>query len=126
MRLRPAAGGLLRRADVLPAAGTTPRAELEALVERTVEDEGQRLLGWRDVPVEPEHTGRVAGACRPTVRQLFVGAAESLSGDYPEGTMQDAFERKLYVIRRVCELARRGPVSTSRRARRGPSTTRGC
>ena len=84
------------------------RAELESLVERTVEDEGQRLLGWRDVPVDPEHTGRVAGACRPTVRQLFVGAAESLAGDHPGGAMQDAFERKLYVIRRVCELATAG------------------
>ncbi len=78
------------------------RAELEGLVERTVEAEGQRLLGWRDVPVEPEHTGRVAGACRPAIRQLFVGAAESLGGD------RDAFERKLYVIRRVCELATAG------------------
>ncbi len=78
------------------------RAEVEALVERTVVDEGQRLLGWRDVPVEPEHTGRVAGACRPAIRQLFIGAAESLAGD------RDAFERKLYVIRRVCELASAG------------------
>ncbi len=76
------------------------RAELEALVERTVADEGQRLLGWRDVPVEPEHTGRVAGACRPTIRQLFIGAAETLD--------RDSFERKLYVIRRICELATSG------------------
>jgi glutamate synthase domain-containing protein 2/glutamate synthase domain-containing protein 1/glutamate synthase domain-containing protein 3 len=78
------------------------RAELEGLLERTVTAEGQQLLGWRDVPVEPEHTGVVAGACRPAIRQLFVGAADGLS--YPEGTMQDAFERKLYVIRRICEL----------------------
>jgi glutamate synthase (NADPH/NADH) large chain/glutamate synthase (ferredoxin) len=74
------------------------RAELEALLERTVAAEGQDLLGWREVPVEPEHTGRVAGACRPVIRQLFVGAAEGLRDD------RDAFERKLYVIRRVCEL----------------------
>jgi glutamate synthase domain-containing protein 2/glutamate synthase domain-containing protein 1/glutamate synthase domain-containing protein 3 len=79
------------------------RAELEALLERTVTAEGQQLLGWRDVPVEPENTGQVAGACRPVIRQLFVGASQEL--DYPEGTMQDAFERKLYVIRRVVELA---------------------
>jgi glutamate synthase domain-containing protein 2/glutamate synthase domain-containing protein 1/glutamate synthase domain-containing protein 3 len=72
------------------------RARLEGLLERTVEAEGQRLLGWRDVPVCEEHTGEVAGACRPFVRQLFVGAAEGLD--------QEAFERKLYVIRRVCEL----------------------
>ena len=50
------------------------RARLEALLERTVSAEGQRVLGWRDVPVCPEHTGEVAGACRPVIRQLFVGA----------------------------------------------------
>ena len=32
------------------------------------------MLGWRDVPVCPEHTGEVAGACRPVIRQLLVGA----------------------------------------------------
>jgi len=70
----------------LPAAGaygvlmcflpTDPavRARLEGQLERTVVAEGQRLLGWRDVPVRPEHTGEVAGACRPEIRQLFVGA----------------------------------------------------
>jgi glutamate synthase domain-containing protein 2/glutamate synthase domain-containing protein 1/glutamate synthase domain-containing protein 3 len=75
------------------------RARLEGLLERTVRAEGQRVLGWRDVPVRPEHTGDVAGRCRPTIRQLFVGAGPEHSGD------QDAFERKLYVIRRVCELS---------------------
>jgi glutamate synthase domain-containing protein 2/glutamate synthase domain-containing protein 1/glutamate synthase domain-containing protein 3 len=74
------------------------RARLQALLEQTVLAEGQRMLGWRDVPVCPEHTGEVAGACRPVVRQLFVAAGPTEERD------QDAFERKLYVIRRVCEL----------------------
>jgi glutamate synthase domain-containing protein 2/glutamate synthase domain-containing protein 1/glutamate synthase domain-containing protein 3 len=74
------------------------RAQLEAQLERTVLAEGQQLLGWRDVPVDPEKTGVVAGACRPVIRQLFVGAAEAQASD------RDAFERKLYVIRRVLEL----------------------
>ncbi len=78
------------------------RAELEALLERTVLAEGQRLLGWRDVPVDPEQTGAVAGACRPVIRQLFVGAGTAVQD-------QDAFERKLYVIRRVCELTADAP-----------------
>jgi glutamate synthase (NADPH/NADH) large chain/glutamate synthase (ferredoxin) len=72
------------------------RARVEALLERTVSEEGQRLLGWRDVPVCPEHTGATAAACRPVIRQLFVGAPDA---------DQDVFERKLYVIRRVCEQA---------------------
>jgi glutamate synthase (NADPH/NADH) large chain/glutamate synthase (ferredoxin) len=73
------------------------REQMERLLEQSVRDEGQRMLGWREVPVRPEHTGATAAACRPVVRQLFVGAAEGLE--------QDAFERKLYVIRRVCEQA---------------------
>jgi glutamate synthase domain-containing protein 2/glutamate synthase domain-containing protein 1/glutamate synthase domain-containing protein 3 len=79
------------------------RASLEQLLERTVQAEGQRLLGWRDVPVDPEHAGEVAGACRPVVRQLFVGAEGAQAAD------QDSFERKLYVIRRVCELTAERP-----------------
>ncbi len=73
------------------------RDELQQLLEQTVRDEGQTVLGWREVPVNPEHTGEVAGACRPEIRQLFVGAGDGASD-------QDAFERKLYVIRRVSEL----------------------
>ncbi|HEV3283866.1 MAG TPA: glutamate synthase large subunit [Solirubrobacteraceae bacterium] len=79
------------------------RGRLEGQLERTVLDEGQRLLGWRDVPVCPEETGETAAACRPVIRQLFVGAAPGLEGD------PDAFERKLYVIRRVCELTAEEP-----------------
>ncbi len=79
------------------------RAGIERLLEHTVQDEGQRLLGWRDVPVDPSQAGEVAGACRPMIRQLFVGAGPEHAGD------QDSFERKLYVIRRVCELASDAP-----------------
>jgi glutamate synthase domain-containing protein 2/glutamate synthase domain-containing protein 1/glutamate synthase domain-containing protein 3 len=82
---------------------TSVRVRLESLLERTVEAEGQRMLGWRDVPVCEEHTGEVAGACRPVIRQLFVGAGTVEQAD------RDAFERKLYVIRRVCELTAEDP-----------------
>jgi glutamate synthase domain-containing protein 1 len=76
-----------------------PRKRLMEQLERTVREEGQALLGWREVPVDVEHVGRTAGACRPAVLQLFVGAPEGAAFN------QDAFERKLYVIRRRCELS---------------------
>jgi glutamate synthase (NADPH/NADH) large chain/glutamate synthase (ferredoxin) len=79
------------------------RETVEQLLERTVVAEGQRLLGWRDVPVDPAQAGEVAGACRPTIRQLFVGAGPQQASD------QDSFERKLYVIRRICELTGERP-----------------
>jgi glutamate synthase domain-containing protein 2/glutamate synthase domain-containing protein 1/glutamate synthase domain-containing protein 3 len=75
------------------------RRRLQGLLEQTVLAEGQRVLGWREVPVAPAHAGEVANRCRPEVFQLFVGAGEQQAAD------QDAFERKLYVIRRVCELS---------------------
>src|ERR1039458_6321345 len=52
---------------------TVARERLEGLLERTVLELGQRVLGWRDVPICEEHTGEVAAACRPVIRQLFVG-----------------------------------------------------
>ncbi|HXC44998.1 MAG TPA: glutamate synthase large subunit [Solirubrobacteraceae bacterium] len=86
------------------------RARVESLLERTVAAEGQRLLGWRDVPICPEHTGATAAAARPVIRQLFVGAGPlpgpaAGEGNASGGFDQDAFERKLYVIRRVVEQA---------------------
>jgi glutamate synthase domain-containing protein 2/glutamate synthase domain-containing protein 1/glutamate synthase domain-containing protein 3 len=66
------------------------------LIERTVADEGQRVLGWRDVPVDDAHVGVMANAAAPLIRQVFVGASDEL----PD---QLAFERKLYVIRRLVE-----------------------
>ncbi len=92
---------------------TAARARLERLLEEIVRAEGQQLLGWREVPVAEEHTGEVAAACRPVIRQLFVGAAPELQED------QDAFERKLYVIRRISDLTAQEPglyvVSSSSR-----------
>ncbi|MBK5232974.1 MAG: glutamate synthase large subunit [Thermoleophilia bacterium] len=74
------------------------RAELIEMISKEIEAEGQTLLGWRDVPIDTGHVGETANLSRPHVSQVFVGAGDSLAGD------QDAFERKLYVIRRVCDI----------------------
>ncbi len=75
------------------------RAELERLLADTVEAEGQRVIGWRDVPVDKDYVGITANLYAPYVKQLVVAASDELASD------QDAFERKLYVIRRVAEIA---------------------
>ncbi len=75
------------------------RQELERLLTDTVAAEGQRVVCWRNVEVDTNHVGRVAGEARPYTEHLVVAASPELAGD------QDAFERKLYVIRRVAELA---------------------
>jgi len=71
------------------------RARSESCIERTVAEEGQHFLGWRDVPVHPEHIGDKARATVPRIRQCFV-----LRGS---GLDQAAFERKLFVIRKRVE-----------------------
>jgi glutamate synthase (NADPH/NADH) large chain/glutamate synthase (ferredoxin) len=82
------------------------RGSHEALLERIVREEGQRLLGWREVPVNEEHTGEVAAACRPVIRQLFVGAEGGRGSNQHD---REAFERKLYVIRRISDLTVQEP-----------------
>src|SRR3954467_11125246 len=79
--------------------GAVRREKLEALLERNVRIEGQIVLGWRDVPIDEEHVGSTANSTRPEMRQLFIAAGPGFMDD------QDAFERKLYVLRRVVELA---------------------
>jgi glutamate synthase domain-containing protein 2/glutamate synthase domain-containing protein 1/glutamate synthase domain-containing protein 3 len=83
----------------LPREDEARRAELERLLERTVEAEGQRVICWRDVPMELEQIGATAREAAPVARQLLVVASDALAGD------RDAFERKLYVIRRIAEQA---------------------
>ncbi|HVL95619.1 MAG TPA: glutamate synthase large subunit [Solirubrobacteraceae bacterium] len=75
------------------------REELEALVTSTIEAEGQRVVMWRDVPTDKDWCGLTAFYHRPYVKQVVIAAQGELAHH------QDAFERKLYVIRRVAELA---------------------
>ncbi|HUT25482.1 MAG TPA: glutamate synthase large subunit [Sumerlaeia bacterium] len=70
------------------------RERCEAAFERTVEGEGLRALGWRDVPVDPSGLGRLSLTTMPVMRQFFVSLAEA---------NVDAFERKLYMVRRLAE-----------------------
>ncbi|MBX5478590.1 MAG: glutamate synthase large subunit [Pyrinomonas methylaliphatogenes] len=98
----------LRRERSLPAEGRYAvgmvflprerhdRALCEALIRAVVEEEGQEFLGWRDVPVDNTKLGTLARASEPVIRQFFVGRAARI-------TDQEAFERKLLVIRKVIE-----------------------
>ncbi|MDD5763270.1 MAG: glutamate synthase subunit alpha, partial [bacterium] len=65
-----------------------------AVVARISAAEGCPLLGWREVPVDPSILGDLSRSTRPRIRQVF------LSRGVYEG---DAFERKLYVVRRLVE-----------------------
>jgi glutamate synthase (NADPH/NADH) large chain len=70
------------------------RAKCKAHVESLIESEGQQLIGWRKIPTDPDaaNLGRTARAAAPRIEQLIVAAGEGLEGD--------AFERRIYLIRK--------------------------
>jgi glutamate synthase (ferredoxin) len=72
------------------------RKVCEERLERLVKEEGQTLLGWRDVKTDDSSLGDTARSTEPVVRQIFVGRNPDLKDDL-------AFERKLYVVRRRAE-----------------------
>ncbi|AEG59106.1 glutamate synthase large subunit [Desulforamulus ruminis] len=63
------------------------------ILEQVIEEEGQTLLGWREVPVNDSMLGEAAKLAQPSIFQVFIGAA-------PEVKDSLTFERKLYVIRK--------------------------
>lgn len=67
---------------------------MEKALESIIKQEGQTVLGWRDVPVDNSVIGYVAKASEPIIRQLFIQRGSNC----PDSA---AFERKLYVIRKV-------------------------
>jgi glutamate synthase domain-containing protein 2/glutamate synthase domain-containing protein 1/glutamate synthase domain-containing protein 3 len=79
------------------------RLASEHMIERIIEDEGQTVIWWRDVPVNDAHVGEIARASAPFIRQVLIGAADDIAD-------QNAFERKLYVIRRLIEKESLGTV----------------
>jgi glutamate synthase (NADPH/NADH) large chain len=69
------------------------------ILEAQVEAEGQQVLGWRDVPHDPGAVGWSARESQPRLKQVFIAAPG------PQAEDQQAFERKLFVIRRLAERA---------------------
>ncbi len=95
----------------LPAAGEygaglvflphdeSDRNRIKDLIARIVDEEGQRLLGWRDVPTENGLVGPSARATQPVFQHVFIAASVDAARD------RSVFERKLYVIRKRVEHA---------------------
>ncbi len=74
------------------------RKRCETRIAQIVGEEGQRFLGWRDVPTDNRGLGEGVKAIEPVVRQFFVGRGPAC----PDAS---AFERKLFVVRKRVEHA---------------------
>jgi glutamate synthase (NADPH/NADH) large chain len=89
----------------LPSAGNygvgliyLPRAEkaravCEKVVEETINAEGQSVLGWRDLPTDNTVLSEAVRETEPFIRQVFIGRGDNCAEE-------NAFERKLFVIRK--------------------------
>jgi glutamate synthase domain-containing protein 2/glutamate synthase domain-containing protein 1/glutamate synthase domain-containing protein 3 len=69
------------------------RIACEYEIERAIKDEGQHILGWRDVPVDNSDLAVPAKNLEPVIRQVFIGRGRGV-------TVTDALERKLYIVRK--------------------------
>jgi glutamate synthase (NADPH/NADH) large chain len=72
------------------------RAKMERVVNKVIEDEGQTVIGWRDVPSDNSSLSKDPEivATEPCHRQVIIGRGDAIADE-------EAFERKLYVIRKV-------------------------
>ena len=93
----PAEGHYAAGMVFLPADAAN-RTICETLLTDIIAAEKALLLGWRDVPVNNQDLGETAKQVEPIIRQVFIGRGDDCAD-------QDAFERKLFAIRKQVENA---------------------
>ena len=74
---------------------TKERKICKKIIEETITKEGQKFLGWRKVPTDSKkaNVGPAALDCQPIMEQIFIGRSKKID--------QEAFERKLFLIRKI-------------------------
>ena len=72
----------------------TERARCREIVDGIINEQGQKLVGWRELPVDPDaaDVGPTARRAMPHFDQVVIAAGEGLD--------QEAFERHLFIIRK--------------------------
>ena len=74
---------------------TTDAEKAQEAIDTIVADEGLTVLGWRDVPVNPDCLGASARAVMPICKQLFVSD--------PAGATGIDLDRKVFIARKRIE-----------------------
>ena len=72
----------------------------EAAIEKCVRNNSCEVIGWRDVPTNPDAIGHDARAVMPRIRQLFISCRDASAP-----LQENQFEKLLYIIRREIEKA---------------------
>ena len=64
--------------------------------EKEIQNQGLKLIGWRDVPVNSTVLGEIAKVTEPFVKQIFIGKASDTQ-------TEREFNIKLYAARKIAE-----------------------
>lgn len=64
--------------------------------EKEIQNQGLKLIGWRDVPVNSKVLGEIAKVTEPFVKQIFIGKASDTQ-------TEREFNIKLYAARKIAE-----------------------
>ncbi|TCJ39939.1 glutamate synthase large subunit [Parafrankia sp. BMG5.11] len=83
-------------AQCMMPQGEAARAHVTEQLEKFIAKEGQVLVGWRDVPTTLDGLGKTVIERMPVMRQCVIARG-------PNCADQDAFERKLIVIRKQAQ-----------------------
>ena len=85
--------GLYAAGNVFLPTDEKQRQYCQAGVERIISEQGQKCLGWREVPIDTDAAdiGPTARLSQPVIMQLYIAA---------DGVKGKDFERQLYVIRK--------------------------
>ncbi len=99
--------GLFGAGNVFLPRDEAQRRACKQKLEQVVAEQGQILLGWRKLPVDPDtaDVGPTARTTEPYMEQVFISGADGIHGD--------ALERQLYIIRKLASRLIRGDESLS-------------
>lgn len=66
------------------------------VLEKEIKNQGLRIIGWRDVPVDTSFMGKIAAQTEPKIRQVFI--------DKNNETIEElTFNAKLFAARKIAE-----------------------
>ncbi|HAL72679.1 MAG TPA: glutamate synthase subunit alpha, partial [Verrucomicrobiales bacterium] len=74
----------------------TERLKIQLVAEGILRNRDIKVLGWRDVPVNPNELGEKARRTMPFIQHLFM--------ERPEAMDDNSFERQLYLVRRELRI----------------------
>lgn len=64
--------------------------------ERHIKEQGLKVIGWRDVPIDPSVLGEIAASTQPGIKQIFIGRQNAKQDDFQ-------FNLKLFIARKKAE-----------------------